>query len=200
MTLRPAPLILGSSSVYRKMMLERLGLPFECARPDVDETPHEGEGPVELSLRLAKEKAQDVASVHPEKIVIGADQVATLGSDVIGKAHTHEKAVAQLQKLSGKTVCFHSALAVVKGDKVLTKDVVTECRFRKLDNAEIEHYLQYERPYDTAGSAKAESLGISLMESMKSDDPTAIIGLPLIELSRMLREFGVNPTLLAAKD
>lgn len=186
-------LILASSSVYRRAMLARLGLPFTCQSPDIDETPHPGEAPAELSLRLAREKAARISQLNPGALVIGSDQVATSGKDAIGKPGDHAGAQKQLRRLSGQSIDFHSALCVTNGQKFLSSDIVTNCRFRALSDEEIEHYLLQEKPYDTAGSAKAESLGIALMESMRSDDPTAIIGLPLIELCTMLRRFGLNP-------
>lgn len=188
-------LILASSSPYRQDMLKRLGLPFTVISPNVDESPLAGETPPELALRLSRAKAAAVAAQHPGAVVIGSDQVACHDDTAIGKPGNHARAVAQLRALSGRSVEFHSALCVTDGQQEITEDVVTVCRFRTLDEAEIEHYLQREQPYDTAGSAKAEGLGIALMESMQSIDPTAIIGLPLIALSRMLRQFGINPLL-----
>ncbi|MAK54540.1 MAG: septum formation protein Maf [Pusillimonas sp.] len=186
-------LILASSSPYRRALLERLRLPFECIAPDIDETPRENESPVELALRLAKEKAMVVARNEPGSIVIGSDQVATVNGTPIGKPGNRQRAVTQLRMLSGQTVTFHTALCVCHNNLADTEDVVTNCRFRELEDAEIHFYLDQEKPYDTAGSAKAESLGISLMEYIRSDDPTAIIGLPLIALNRMLRRFNMNP-------
>lgn len=186
-------LILASSSPYRKEMLGRLALPFETRSPDVDETPRPGEPPAELALRLAQTKAQTVAHQAPGAVVIGADQVATFDGNPIGKPGSFDNAKAQLRLLSGKTVEFHSALCVTDGHCVELDDIVTYCTFRALTNTEIDTYLHHEQPYDTAGSAKAEGLGIALMDNMRSDDPTAIIGLPLIALSRMLRSFDINP-------
>lgn len=198
MTLTSNCLILASTSRYRRLMLERLAIPFRTESSDVDETPRAAESPAELSLRLAAEKAKAVADKFPGCLVIGADQVATLGHEPIGKAGSFDAAFEQLKQLSGQVVQFHSALAVTDGNETLIHDVLTACHFRKLSDEEIKHYLAFDQPFDTAGSAKAESLGISLMESMRSDDPTAIIGLPLIELCRMLRHFGLNPTLTAS--
>lgn len=186
-------LILASSSPYRKNMLERLGLPFVSQSPDIDETPHAGEHPVDLAMRLSKAKAYKVIQTNPQTLVIGSDQVATLDGTPIGKPGSFEQARLQLQQLSGQTVEFHSALCLTDGQRDLIADVVTQCHFRTLTDDEIVTYLKRDKPYDTAGSAKAESLGIALMEKIRSDDPTAIIGLPLIELSRMLRAFGMNP-------
>lgn len=198
MTLSSNCLILASTSPYRRMMLERFGIPFRAEPSSVDETPMAGELPTDLSLRLAVAKAEAVNKKFPNSIVIGADQVATLGHEPIGKAGSYEAAFEQLRQLSGQVVQFHSALAVTNGHETLVEDVLTACHFRELSDDEIHHYLTVDQPFDTAGSAKAEGLGITLMESMTSDDPTAIIGLPLIALARMLRHFGVNPTLLAA--
>lgn len=195
---RTPSLILASSSRYRRAMLERLALPFTTLSPEVDETPLPGELPAALALRLSIAKAQAGAQQHPGSIVIGSDQVATLGVEPIGKPGDFERALAQLQRLSGQVVTFHSALAVTDGVTVLHDDIITECHFRELSTAEITNYLHADQPYDTAGSAKAESLGITLMQSMRSDDPTAIIGLPLIALSRMLRHFGLSATQGAA--
>lgn len=198
MSLASNCLILASTSPYRCAMLKRFGIPFQVEPSAVDETPRSGERPAELSLRLAAAKAKSVADKFPGSIVIGADQVATLGHEPIGKAGSFEAAFEQLKQLSGQVVQFHSALAVTNGSETLIQDVLTACHFRELSDDEIRHYLEFDRPFDTAGSAKAESLGITLMESIRSDDPTAIIGLPLIELSRMLRHFGLNPTLMAS--
>ncbi len=186
-------LILASSSTYRQQMLERLGIPFAAIAPMVDETPLANETPATLAQRLSVAKALAVSSDYPHAIVIGSDQVATIDGEPIGKPGSYDRAHAQLQQLSGQTVQFHSALCVTNGQRTEVDDVVTVCRFRTLSNDEIVAYLEREQPFDTAGSAKAESLGIALMESMRSDDPTAIIGLPLIALARMLRGFGMNP-------
>ncbi|MCU6615095.1 Maf-like protein [Achromobacter mucicolens] len=186
-------LILASSSRYRKELLSRLRLPFTAISPDVDETPQSGETPEALALRLSVAKAMAVATSHPGSIVIGSDQVATMDGTPIGKPGDFARAQAQLRALSGRMVEFHSALAVTDGDRVEKADVITRCRFRQLSDHAIDAYLRAEEPYDTAGSAKAESLGIALMESIQSDDPTAIIGLPLIELTRMLATFGLDP-------
>ncbi|QIM49134.1 septum formation protein Maf [Pusillimonas sp. DMV24BSW_D] len=186
-------LILASSSPYRRALLERLRLPFETIAPDIDETPLKNESPIELALRLAEEKATIVAKSNPSAVVIGSDQVATINGVAIGKPGNHERAMNQLKMLSGQTVMFHTALCVSHEGATETENIVTHCRFRVLNEAEIHYYLDQEKPYDTAGSAKAESLGITLMEHIRSDDPTAIIGLPLITLSRMLRRFNINP-------
>lgn len=186
-------IILASSSIYRRQLLERLGLPFEVCCPEVDESPLADERPADLAWRLAIAKAKAVATRFPDALVIGSDQVAALGEQSIGKAGNHEKAVAQLQQLSGNKVLFHTALCVAQNTHYHASSVLTTCHFRTLTRTEIENYLHIDQPYDTAGSAKAESLGIALMQSIDSSDPTAIIGLPLIELTRLLREFGINP-------
>lgn len=186
-------LILASSSPYRRQMLMRLGLPFEALSPDIDETPTAGEDPVALALRLARAKALKIAAQHTDALVIGSDQVAVFQGEAVGKPGDLAGARAQLRRFSGRAVAFHSAICVTDGHSTYTEDVTTDCEFLELDEARIEHYLQTEQPYDTAGSAKAEGLGIALMARMRSDDPTAIIGLPLIALCTLLRRFGVDP-------
>ena len=186
-------LILASSSRYRHELLARLGLPFTAISPDIDETPLPGEQPAELALRLSAAKARKIAADHPGTLIIGSDQVAALNGSPIGKPGSFERAQDQLRQLSGQVVEFHSGLCLTNGQRQETADVVTQCRFRSLSQAEIDAYLLREQPFDTTGSAKAEGLGIALMDGMQSDDPTAIIGLPLIALSRMLRSFGINP-------
>ncbi len=193
------PLILASSSPYRQDLLTRLGLAFVAVAPDVDETAQAGESPAHMARRLAIAKARRISARHPGALVIGSDQVAALGHEALGKPGTPERAQAQLRKLSGQRVVFHTALCVTDGQREISDTVITECRFRTLDEAEIQHYLKCEHALDTAGSAKAEGLGIALMDGLQSDDPTAIIGLPLIALCRMLREFGRNPLLPAAE-
>lgn len=192
---RPArPLVLGSTSRYRRELLGRLGLPFACEAPDVDETPQPGEAPRALAQRLALEKARDVARRHPQAIVIGADQVADLAGEPLGKPGTHARAVAQLQRMSGQTVVFQTALAVVCLDSGFERADLApvEVRFRPLTAGEIERYLRAEQPYDCAGSAKSEGLGIALLEAIHNDDPTALIGLPLIRTARLLRAAGLT--------
>ncbi|ANN66214.1 Maf family nucleotide pyrophosphatase [Bordetella bronchialis] len=193
MPLSATRLILASTSPYRRELLSRLRLPFDVIAPGVDETPLPGEAPAQLALRLAVAKARAVSALHPGAVVIGSDQVATVDGAAIGKPGDFERARAQLRMLSGRDVEFHSALAVTDGQRTAQADIVTHCRFRSLGDAAIEAYLRAETPYDTAGSAKAESLGIALMESLRSDDPTAIIGLPLIALTGMLAQFGLDP-------
>ena len=192
-TTLPRPLILGSTSPYRRELLSRLRLPFETASPNVDETPTPGEAPRDLALRLALAKAQEVAKRHPDAIVIGSDQVADLNGQPLGKPGAHERAVAQLQQMRNQTVLFQTAVAVVcqTSGFAQTELAAIEVRFRDLSDAEIERYLRAEQPYDCAGSAKSEGLGIALLESIDSDDPTALIGLPLIRTCRMLRAAGL---------
>lgn len=188
-------LILASSSPYRRDMLARLALPFTSISPNVDETPQLNEPPLALARRLAALKADAIAQANPDAYVIGADQVAAIGELSLGKPGGYDQAVQQLRQLQGQTVIFHSAITVAHGSKRWSSDTPTTCTFRSLSDEEIHYYLQHDKPFDTAGSAKAESLGIALMESMQSDDPTAIIGLPLIALSRLLRLAGLNPLL-----
>ena len=183
-------LILASTSVYRRELLERLRIPFEVVAPKVDETPLTGESTLDLALRLAQAKAAAVAKEHPHAWVIGSDQVADLCGAALGKPGNFERALAQLQLMRGQTVTFHTALCLMKGEKQTTLGVPTEVRFRKLADDILENYLLAEEPYDCAGSAKSEGLGVSLLESIKSDDPTALIGLPLIALCSLLRDAG----------
>lgn len=187
------PLILASSSVYRRELLSRLKIPFFVISPEIDETPQPGESPKDLALRLAHAKACAVVAHYPDHIVIGADQAASLHGTPVGKPGNQAGARHQLRALSGQTVVFHSAMSVALNQQIQTVDVPTICAFRQLSDAAIDRYLAIDTPYDTAGSAKAESLGIALMQRMESQDPTAIIGLPLIELTRLLAEFGLDP-------
>ena len=189
----PRPLVLGSTSVYRRELLQRLRLPFTVAAPAVDETPLPGEPPAQLAQRLALAKAHAVATLYPEAVVIGSDQVADLAGQPLGKPGDHARATAQLQRMRGHTVVFHTAVAVVchASGFVQTDLAPVRVRFRELSDAEIERYLRAEQPYDCAGSAKSEGLGISLLEAIDSDDPTALIGLPLIRTCRLLRAAGL---------
>lgn len=187
------PLILGSTSAYRRELLQRLRLPFEVVSPEVDETPLPGENPRDLALRLALAKARAVAARRPSAVVIGSDQVADLGGEPLGKPGTHERAVAQLRRMRGRTVIFQTAVAVVCVETGFEQVELAPVgvRFRELTDAEIENYLRAETPYDCAGSAKSEGLGIALLETIESDDPTALVGLPLIRTARMLRAAGL---------
>ena len=193
--LNPPRLILGSTSRYRRELLERLRLPFDCVSPQVDETPLPGEAPAALALRLALAKARAVSQLHPQAVVIGSDQVADVNGEPVGKPGTHERAVAQLRRMSGQTIVFQTAVAVVRGDTGFEAAELAsvQVRFRALGDAEIEHYLRLEQPYDCAGSAKCETLGIALLSAIESDDPTALIGLPLIRTCALLRSAGLDP-------
>ena len=189
----PRPLVLGSTSRYRRELLQRLNLPFEVCAPDVDETPHPDETPVELARRLALAKARAVAAKFPQAVVIGSDQVADLNGEPLGKPGNHDRAVAQLRRMSGQTVMFQTALAVVcleTGFEALDLAAV-RVKFRPLSDEAIEQYLRTEQPYDCAGSAKSEGLGIALLESIDNDDPTALVGLPLIRTCQLLRRAGL---------
>lgn len=187
-------LILGSTSRYRRELLQRLRIPFDVAAPQVDETPASGEAPRDLALRLALAKARAVASRVPDAVVIGSDQVADLHGEPLGKPGDHARATEQLRRMRGQTVVFHTALAVVCLDSGFEQvDLApVQVRFRELSDAEIEAYLRAEEPYDCAGSAKSEGLGIALLEAIDNDDPTALVGLPLIRTCRMLRAAGVR--------
>lgn len=188
------PVVLGSTSRYRRELLERLRIPFSVSAPHVNETPMPGESPRNLALRLALAKAQAVAALHPEAVVIGSDQVADLDGQPLGKPGEHARAVQQLGQMRGQTVIFQTALAVVCLATGFQAVDLAEVKvvFRDLSDAEIEAYLQAEKPYDCAGSAKSEGLGIALLESIDNDDPTAMVGLPLIRTARLLRQAGVK--------
>ena len=188
-------LILASTSRYRRELLQRLRMPFEVVSPDVDESPRPGEAPGALAARLALAKAEAVAARHCDAVVIGSDQVAELDGETIGKPHTHARAVAQLRAMSGRRVVFHTAVAVVRRERGFARSVLAPVvvTFRALTDAEINHYLRAEQPYDCAGSAKCETLGIALLAAIDSDDPTALVGLPLIRTCALLREAGLDP-------
>ena len=191
----PLRLILGSTSRYRRELLSRLRLSFDVVAPDVDESARPGETPGALARRLALAKARAVAALHPAAVVIGADQVCDLNGQALGKPGTHPLAAAQLRQLSGQTAIFHTAVAVVRHDTGFEGQDVATVRtvFRALSAAEIEHYLRLDEPFDCAGSAKSEALGIALLASIDSDDPTALVGLPLIRTLNLLRLAGVDP-------
>ncbi len=197
MALATPHLILASTSRYRRELLERLRLPFAVVAPEVDETPLPHEPAPQLAQRLAIEKARAVALQYPDSIVIGADQTACLHDQPLGKPGNSVTAQQQLRLLSGQTIVFHSAMAVILGHDLQHINVPTTCVFRTLSEPAIERYIAIDQPFDTAGSAKAECLGIALMQSMDSSDPTAIIGLPLIALTRILSHFGLDPLLHA---
>ena len=186
-------IVLGSSSIYRRQLLERLGLPFDCARPDIDESPLANETPADTALRLALAKARAIAVKFPLALIIGSDQVACIGLQRFDKPGTLARAKAQLQAMSSKIIHFDTALCLLNAQsgRYALEVVTTEVRMRTLSEAEIDRYLAHEDVLDCAGSAKSEGLGISLMDYMRSDDPNALIGLPLIALCRMLRAEGV---------
>jgi septum formation protein len=187
------PLVLGSTSRYRRELLDRLRLPFQVAAPGVDETPAPGETPLATALRLSEAKARAVASRFPVALVIGSDQVAECDGRPVGKPGNRDTAIAQLRMLSGRTVVFHTGLALVDAQSGRCQTAVVDIAstFRTLEHAEIESYVDREQPFDCAGSVRSEALGIALFERIVSDDPTALIGLPLIALARMLRAEGV---------
>ncbi|MFM1980057.1 MAG: hypothetical protein RLZ68_1322 [Pseudomonadota bacterium] len=187
-------LILGSTSIYRRELLGRLRIPFSVQSPHVDETSLPGERPADLAQRLALAKARAVAARFPDCVVIGSDQVADLDGESLGKPGNHQNAVAQLQRMRGKTVIFQTAVAVVCAQSGFEQHDLAPVKvtFRDLTDAEIEHYLLTELPYDCAGSAKSEGLGIALLERIDNDDPTALVGLPLIRTNRMLRAAGIT--------
>ncbi|WP_067864860.1 Maf family protein [Neptuniibacter marinus] len=187
-------LILASSSPFRRQILDKLQLKYACISPDIDESPLANETPEDLVARLAIEKAQKVAGTEPDSLIIGSDQVAVLGNEILGKPHTHENAVKQLQKLSGHTVTFLTGLALInsKSGEVQSETVPFNVVFRTLTDEMIEHYLHAEQPYNCAGSFKSEALGIVLFERLEGEDPNTLIGLPLIRLVRMLEKEGLN--------
>jgi septum formation protein len=186
--------VLGSTSVYRRELLSRLRIPFDVAPPHVDEAPLAGERPEQLAQRLAAAKAAAVAAVHPQAVVIGSDQVADLDGEPLGKPGNHANAVTQLRRMRGRTVIFHTALTVMCQDSGFAQHDLApvRVRFRDLEDAEIEAYLRAEQPYDCAGSARSEGLGIALLEALDRDDPTSLVGLPLIRTCRMLRAAGLR--------
>jgi septum formation protein len=199
--LTPSPvavprLVLGSTSRYRRELLERLRLPFSVASPQVDETPVANEAPAALAKRLALAKARDVAArTEGDAVIIGSDQVADVDGEPIGKPGNHERAVAQLRRMSGREIVFQTAVAVVRRATGFEQAALVPVRvlFRDLGDEEIEHYLRLEQPYDCAGSAKCETLGIALLRAIESDDPTALVGLPLIRTCELLRQAGLDP-------
>jgi septum formation protein len=187
-------LILASTSRYRRELMTRLGIPFDVQSPEVDETALAGESPRQLAERLALEKARVVAARFPDAVVIGSDQVADLAGEALGKPGDHARATAQLRRMRGQTLVFQTAVAVVcHASGFVQRDIAgVRVVFRPLDDGAIERYLQAEQPYDCAGSAKSEGLGIALLDAIDSDDPTALIGLPLIRTCRMLRAAGIE--------
>jgi len=188
------PLVLASTSRYRRALLERLGVPFTVAASGTDESAMPGEMPAATALRLAEAKARAVAAAHPSALIIGSDQVADCDGEAVGKPGNHAAAVAQLARLSGRTVIFHTGLALLDAATGMCQKALVDVRstFRHLTADEIEAYLLRERPYDCAGAVKSEALGIALFEAIESDDPTALVGLPLIRLASMLRAAGLS--------
>jgi septum formation protein len=187
-------LVLASTSRYRSELLARLGLPFDTASPRADEAPLPGERPAQTALRLSADKARSVAAQFPDALIIGSDQVADCDGEPIGKPGNHASAVAQLTRLSGRTVVFHTGVALLDtatGD-CRTELVDVRSTFRTLTAEEIDAYLRAEQPYDCAGSVKSERLGIALFERIENDDPSALVGLPLIRLAAMLRDAGLR--------
>lgn len=189
----PIKLILASTSPYRRELLTRLGLPFEIANPKTDETPLPGEAPEDTALRLSEAKARAVAAAFPDALIIGSDQVAVMDGRVFGKPGDHQRAVEQLGQLRGRTVNFFTGLCLfnARTGQAQVRGVPTLVTFRDLSDDEIENYLRREQPYNCAGAAKSEGLGIALLKSMQGDDPNALVGLPLIALCDMLRAEGV---------
>ncbi|HSW51854.1 MAG TPA: Maf family nucleotide pyrophosphatase [Sulfuricaulis sp.] len=187
-------LILASSSPYRRELLERLKIPFEVISPEVDETPHPGETPGKLVERLAIEKAQKIAGKTRGVLVIGSDQVAVYNGHIVGKPHSHDKAVQQLREASGRTVTLYTGLALINADtqRIQREVIPYRVTFRALTDTQIESYLRQEQPYSCAGSVKSEGLGIALLERFEGDDPNTLIGLPLIRLVRMLENEGIK--------
>jgi septum formation protein len=185
-----AVLILASTSLYRRELVSRWKVPFSCASPEVDETPLLHETPLALAQRLALAKAQAIALQHPQAFVIGSDQVLDLAGEPLGKPHTHANAAAMLRRMSGNTMHFHTAVAVVQGGQVRTGIDSVQVTIKSLTESQIETYLRLDQPYDCAGSCKSESLGIALCERIDSVDPTSQIGLPLILTQRLLAELG----------
>lgn len=196
--MKSQPLLLASSSPYRRELLQRLGLPFTCASPDIDESIQPGETAENLATRLARQKAQALASSHPGHWIIGSDQVACLpDGTILNKPGNHEQAVRQLTRSSGQQVTFLTGLALTNADTGASQVHCEpyQVRFRTLETREIESYLAREQPYDCAGSFKMEGLGIALFESLEGRDPNSLVGLPLIALTNMLRTWGLNPLL-----
>lgn len=188
-------LILASSSLYRRQILQKLGIEFDCASPDIDETPHPDEAPESLVKRLAESKARALAATHPHHLIIGSDQVATLDGKIIGKPGNHPTALAQLESFSNKTVLFLTGLCLFNSATGQAQVAVEDysVKFRALSTPQLNNYLNKEQPYDCAGSFKSEGLGICLFDKLGGDDPNTLIGLPLIALTKMLIEEGIDP-------
>jgi len=187
-------LVLGSTSPFRKTILEKLLLPFECAKPNIDETEQQGESPTHLVERLAIEKAKAVAQEFPKAVIIGSDQVAVCEGEILGKPHNFDNAVIQLSKFSGKSITFYTGLCVYDSENKKSASLVEPfvVHFKELSQDEIKHYLNAEQPYNCAGSFKSEGLGICLFSKLEGDDPNTLIGLPLIKLVALLKEQGID--------
>jgi septum formation protein len=187
-------LVLGSTSPFRRQLLEKLGLPFDTAAPQTDETPLEGETPEQLVARLAEAKARAVKDQHPKALIIGSDQVAVNAGEILGKPHTHDKAMAQLRNASGKHIRFLTGLCLYNAatDHAQVEVVPFDVVFRQLTDEMIDNYLKAEQPYNCAGSFKSEAMGITLFEKLEGEDPNTLIGLPLIRLVRMLENEGIR--------
>lgn len=190
-------LVLASSSTYRRHILQKLGIEFICDAPNIDETPHPTEAPAQLVLRLAEQKARKLATKFPNHLIIGSDQIATLDDTIIGKPGKHEAAIKQLTSFSGRSVKFITSICLHNSETGKSQQSIDSytVKFRTLSTAQIESYLRKEQPYDCAGSFKSEGLGICLFETMEGKDPNTLIGLPLIELTRMLSNEGIDPLL-----
>jgi septum formation protein len=188
-------IVLASSSAYRKTQLQTLGLPFSCARPDIDESRRDNESASTMALRLAAEKARAVAEQYPEALIIGSDQTVAFGEQILGKPGSFDAAIRQLQLLRGQTVIFYSAVALLdsRSNTMQQQVIETAVHYRQLSDAQIKRYLERDKPFDCAGSFKSEALGISILETVRSDDPTALVGLPLIALTTMLTSAGAAP-------
>jgi len=190
----PLPLVLGSTSPFRCEILKKLGIPFEVAAPDIDESAHDNESPQDLVKRLAEEKAKAVATQFPQHLIIGSDQLAVVDNRILGKPGNHENAIKQLQQASGNTVHFYTGLCLLNSESgnIQSEIVPFDVVFRKLTHNEIENYLNKEKPYNCAGSFKSEGLGITLFERLQGDDPNTLIGLPLIRLVQLLKNEGIH--------
>jgi septum formation protein len=189
-----APIILASSSPFRKALLERLNLPFECSPPEIDESQLSGESAEAYVCRLAQQKAQVISNQHPEAVIIGSDQCTLLGDHILGKPADPGHALQQLKAAQGKSVIFHTGLCVMQASSEFceTDDILFEVRFRQLSDQQLKHYLKVEQPYQCAGSFKSEGYGAALFDQLRGDDPTALIGLPLIRLVSMLENTGIK--------
>jgi MAF protein len=196
------PLVLASSSPYRRALLERLGLPHECASPDIDESPRQGEPPEQLAMRLSEAKARALMPRYPAHWIIGSDQVAVLPDDtILGKPGNHQRATEQLKQSSGKSVIFLTGLCLLDSasGQAVTRCIPYRVDFRNLSTTEIDSYLAAEQPWDCAGSFKMEGLGIALFRKMDGSDPNSLTGLPLIALTDLLRDWGLNPLIHAQR-